>query len=651
MRSRHIRIAMILTMITMLTTWACSTFDTPSSPDTSASSQAVTSSPVKPTTTPVSAESVCPSNVHTWTDQGVTICERRSDFNRETVCTTPEELREKGYVLQYEVGLANNSSDNIYSRVAIFHEAQAGCGAVGSNPGGITGLVSGATSVAVGNTGVTTYTFTADENACGRYQLDDAWGPLGVSVIGKVIDTGRDCPSCDIYDLQLFVEGQGLTRTVSVSFRNGKSNKKVSVNFGDGTSAELKNGESVRHTWDYGTYEVTATFEQSGLNCEQRAEVSNQIQTSCADLNVSLSACRDYSATSVAPSTFHACLQGNWNEPPTSGTLQWGDGSSESVGAPFSKSHEFTMKNTAQTFTATLNVVRGQLSCPAQLTIKVPPRDSTCEDFEAPVITGDIAMSLTATQASITSGTVAPAGGTFTPTLPATVDRLPYGSGSTMFNATYRLGYGPEELECFVQKDFSKEVPQKERSCGDVNPSVSVAVDGTSAKCTGTWTNPGSGSMKRDSESYGAISNGGFRTFSDLSSGSHSCTLKVDDGELSCTDTESFTIQRTCEIDHGSQAVSGCYKPNPWGNGNNPEDICGHYGLEYIGKNDSLSGSSHTLTMAARLAVIHWGGADCSGGAQYFQFVQNALNGQVVSTPGSGGASFAVYCGCPEDDD
>lgn len=651
MRSRHIRRVMALAVVMMLTTWACSQFDTPSSPNTSVSSQAVPSSPVKPTATPVSAESVCPSDVHTWTDKGVTICERRSDFNRETVCTTPEELREKNFVLQHEVGLANNSSDTIYSRVAIFHDAQAGCEAVGNNPGGTTGIVSGATSVSVGSTGVTTYTFTADENACGRYQLDDAWGPFGVSVIGKVIDTGRDCPSCDIYDLQLFVEGQGLTRTVSVSFRNAKSNKKVSVNFGDGTSAELKNGESVRHTWDYGAYEVTATFEQSGLTCEQKSEVSNQIQTSCADLDVRLGACTEYSAQTTTPSAFHVCLQGGWNEPPASGTLQWGDGSSEPVGSAFSKSREFPLKDTAQTFTATLNVVRGQLSCPAQFTIRVPPRDSTCEDFDALVITGDIAMSLSATQVSITSGTVAPSGGSFTPSLPATVNRLPYGSGSTTFNTTYRLGYGPENLECFVRKDFSKEVPQKERSCGDVSPSVSVAVDGTSAKCTGTWTNPGSGSMKRDSESYSAISNGGFRTFSGLSSGSHSCTLKVNDGELSCTDTESFSIQRTCSISHSGEAVNGCYKPNPWGDGNNPEDVCDNYGLDYIGKNDSLSGSSHTLTMAARLAVIHWGGADCSGGAQYFQFAQNALSGQVVTSPGSGGASFAVYCGCPEDED
>jgi hypothetical protein len=98
-----------------------------------------------------------------------------------------------------------------------------------------------------------------------------------------------------------------------------------------------------------------------------------------------------------------------------------------------------------------------------------------------------------------------------------------------------------------------------------------------------------------------------------------------------------------------NQTVNGCYNPNPWGNGDDPVKICAYYGLTYLNVKDPFTGLlTHTMTTAARLAVVHWGGADCSNGAQYYQFIQNStvIPPQVITSPGSGGFSFAVYCGC-----
>jgi hypothetical protein len=184
--------------------------------------------------------------------------------------------------------ITNNTALGAYPFPAIFHSNKKGCGATQENPGGTTGLITGA-NVAPGQSGEWTHTFKIPErNACGRWQFDNdarngeiAQPTLRGGVGGRVIDSGVDCPECGTTAVTVTVTGEGLTRTVKVTFQGEKPNKKATVDFGDGSpTAQVANGGTVQHTWPYGSYTVSASLNVDGLDqpCTGSAVVNNERQ-------------------------------------------------------------------------------------------------------------------------------------------------------------------------------------------------------------------------------------------------------------------------------------------------------------------------------------------------------------------------------------
>ena len=66
---------------------------------------------------------------------------------------------------------------------------------------------------------------------------------------------------------------------------------------------------------------------------------------------------------------------------------------------------------------------------------------------------------------TVTSGTVSPSGGSFSPNLPKTVSRPSAGSGDGTFTTTYTKSYGAEALHCTASHDYSIGIPQQVGKC------------------------------------------------------------------------------------------------------------------------------------------------------------------------------------------
>ena len=96
--------------------------------------------------------------------------------------------------------------------------------------------------------------------------------------------------------------------------------------------------------------------------------------------------------------------------------------------------------------------------------------DCGCDDYEAPVISGNLGVVPGSTSYTFNKGTIAPNGGTFNPTLPQTVARPDYGHPAGSFSTMYTLSYGPAALQCSVSKTFTEAVPPKDASCDDFTP-------------------------------------------------------------------------------------------------------------------------------------------------------------------------------------
>jgi len=434
------------------------------------------------TPAPTSGSGGTPPAAEPTPNPGVTVTVLQSTFDEER-CTLLTDAKYSGLTeLTHKVKIANNSGGGIYSKPALFFSPKQTCGAHAENPTGADGLVTGAKSLENGQSGETTYTFPLDGKTCGSWQFDDTWrGHTTAFIIGKVINTGRDCPSCENIELRVVVSGSGLTRTVKVTFKNQRPNKKAVVDYGDGSSDEFANGESKQHTWGYGDFTVTARLQDSELPeaCTATDRVSNEEQQSCANINVQFSFAQE--ARAAAVSSYNVCFQGSWTNPGT-GTLDFGDSSSQSVNNPFTQCHGYNQTSTEQNLTAKLTVVRGQLSCPKTLSVKIPPKDKTCEDYTAPAITGDIASDVQASQVVFSAGSVGPSGGSFNPSLPATVARPNAGQPAGSFSTTYTLPYGPENLRCSVSKSFTKPVPPKQDSCDNYQaPPITGAPQATTS--------------------------------------------------------------------------------------------------------------------------------------------------------------------------
>lgn len=373
-----------------------------------------------------------------------------------------------------------------------------------------------------------------------------------------------------------------------------------------------------------------------------------------------------------------------------------------------------------------------------------PPPPPACSDYTPPTITGSPAVAINPTTVTVTAGSVAPTGGSFTPALPLTVERPLYNQPAGSWSTTYNLPYGPAALHCSVSKPFTGPVPPKDppgdpcegvgnpsftftksettnsavvtssltfpggftgsigispspvsgfpggtvtsgasnvsnynrpdwnqspltvngtwqvrknetvcksgagsvditpksRVCGDVNAKVVCEVLGDDAQCTGTWINPGSGSMKLDAGIWQSISNGETLPYRNLTPGTHTAKLKVQDGGLTCEDSVPFIIEGGSVCDN-TPATSTAAQPfslpnsNPvtetnWVNANvNP----GPYAFSH--KDENGGPSCKPAGSAAKVVLL-------KAGQNYWYFL-NVQVGQQLCSSGQGISHLSYF--------
>ncbi len=79
----------------------------------------------------------------------------------------------------------------------------------------------------------------------------------------------------------------------------------------------------------------------------------------------------------------------------------------------------------------------------------------------------------------------------------------------------------------------------------------------------------------------------------------------------------------------------------------NPDNECSHFGLAFLGKDDNLSGSSHSASTDAILAIVKNGRGPCNQGQSSYRTYSNIANGQNLQKPlGAGDISHVTYCQC-----
>ncbi|HXV27050.1 MAG TPA: hypothetical protein VD862_03460 [Candidatus Paceibacterota bacterium] len=465
-------------------------------------------------------------------------------------------------VLEEVARITNNTGREGYPKPALFQNPKASCDPWDKNPAGqpvLDKLIIGE-NIPPGESRVWTHRLELPRDFCGSFQFDNDFrnGEVAVSSFGggaggKVINSGRDCPTCE-----------------------GINGRFEGVNQ-DGSTVVL----TPRFAPDIGGVKVK-------------------------------------------------------------GVIHWGDGTSEPVTSGTAVQHSYPSQP-QKAYHISLVLTAGNLECDPGLDITVG-NNPTCEDYEAPAISGDIGVDLTPTQVTFSSGTVAPAGGTFAPALPITYDRPPAGGPAGSFGTTYILSYGPENLECSARKTFVKPIPPleqtcdesslevkvklieggqlvyrvrssqpgtitiggrqfnfsegdtgivnlgvpacgltiewsaqtrcdeesgsvqtdecEERTCEDVDASLySCSGSSSGASCTASW-NPPPGTagitFKKGDGVLGTwnVSPGGTASYaSNLPAGDYSFTLKVQDGELTCKDKYEFSVEETCaDIPATSQA-------------------------------------------------------------------------------------------------
>ncbi len=153
--------------------------------------------------------------------------------------------------------------------------------------------------------------------------------------------------------------------------------------------------------------------------------------------------------------------------------------------------------------TATASIVGQSVSKTAvvNFTVDICPPNDSCQNYPQPTIIGDIASDVQPTHVVFTQGTVAPAGGSFSPVLPQTISRPAAGQPDGSFTTTYTLPYGPPNLHCSVSKPFTKSVPPQGDSCENyptptitgspsvsINPTTVTVTAGNVAPTGGTFT-------------------------------------------------------------------------------------------------------------------------------------------------------------------
>ena len=224
----------------------------------------------------------------------------------------------------------------------------------------------------------------------------------------------------------------------------------------------------------------------------------------CETINGSLTYTQDGTTITVTPKFNHKVGDTKIN-----GVLDWGDNTTSSATNGVPVSHTYPAEP-QQKFTIKLKLTGGGVECDPSITVTVGT-NPTCKDYTPPTITGDLGVTPGPSSYTFDAGTVAPTGGTWSTALPATVNRPNFGQPDASFSDTYTKSYGPDNLKCTVSKPFTKTVPAKDPTCGDVNPQLStytVGADSVHAKSVrasiastynvglhGSWVNPGTGSL------------------------------------------------------------------------------------------------------------------------------------------------------------
>lgn len=479
-----------------------------------------------------------------------------------------------GTTYRHKVGIISISAG--YFRSAGFRSTENNCAATGDSP--FTDPNNQKTFPA----GESSYTFewSFEKNFCGRQQRDARAVNLTDTLVGVtsfVFNAPAACPSCTAANVISNLKQNGRTVSVTPTFV-GKGT--IDVDFGDGPLVpNNKSGDTISHTYPdvKKTYSIHFILHlDSGLECDPEEKVSVEpMPPSCGQFQATLgvvvgSSSVSAGARAAAVPTINATASGTFN---FSGcTFAWGDASPpESLTvSPFSKSKAFAQTGVQQDYTAQLQctVPNSQVSCSVSKPFTIPPRQSTCSDYqppattvtlgtpvtsqtasdftvtsipvtqdagvtgvfvpalpktvsrpsagsspgtvhfdynwtrtyspaeglqctttgtvpkdvsvppkndscdnyEKPIIVGDIASDVQTTQVVFSSGTVAPGGGTFNPALPQTVARPNANQPAGSFATTYTLVYGPQNLQCSVNKSFTKSVPPKGDSCSNYEP-------------------------------------------------------------------------------------------------------------------------------------------------------------------------------------
>jgi hypothetical protein len=98
------------------------------------------------------------------------------------------------------------------------------------------------------------------------------------------------------------------------------------------------------------------------------------------------------------------------------------------------------------------------------------------------------------------------------------------------------------------------------------------------------------------------------------------CPVEVEDAEIFCTD-------------------------QPLGN---PGSECAAFGLLPQGKDDNLSGLTHSSTQDAYLALVKSGTRGCGPGSSAYRVYTNVSVGEELHTPVDQEISHVTYCACPQ---
>ncbi|MCC6405043.1 MAG: hypothetical protein IT405_01510 [Candidatus Yanofskybacteria bacterium] len=276
---------------------------------------------------------------------------------------------------------------------------------------------------------------------------------------------------------------------------------------------------------------------------------------------------------------------------------------------------------TSGSHTALLHYAQAGVNCDKSVPFTIqepPPPPRTCNDIHVvlqnPQVNGTSVTCTGTWNAPPSSGTMFLDGGT-----PRTVAS---GAGTTypdLSAGTHscKLDVLNGTETCTASKSFTIEPPPPPRDCEVIKPKVSCSVSGSNASCLVGWINPGTGAIKLNNGPFEPVPNGATKQYPNLNPGSYVATLRVEDGDASCTDQDTFTVEGgpSCPPNQTTSNVT-------WTNllesqfGNNPK--CSDFGLQKLHKQESFPDPNSWDTDRDASMVIVKDGTCGTDGNRYF---------------------------------